>query len=295
MHEIDNNAASDEIKLRMKVEQEAVSSISLCTVPIFGKQNDLPVLNGSGVLLQIADKHFLVTAAHVLDFATIHKIPYYIGAWQQGALPIYLGGMGVLTSGYPPNRALDDPEMRDDDPFDVGVAILPAEILDQLSGRRFLNLTEVDAARRTLDAAYLFFGFPLAFSEPIHHERVISIQALPYFTRLLREEPEERHRNADILLAFRPDSVDLHDNPVVLPSPKGISGCGIWRLNDPTKPWDLWSARDVKLVGIEHRQCSSRKYLVGSWIAYALDLILDEFPELRQVLRIHYSHRRIIV
>jgi hypothetical protein len=60
------------------------------------------------------------------------------------------------------------------------------------------------------------------------------------------------------------------------------------------RPWDLWRARDVKLVGIEHRQCSRKNYLVGTWISYALDLIFDEFRELRQVLRIHYSNRRII-
>jgi len=158
----------------------------------------------------------------------------------------------------------------------------------------FNGTTEVDAARRTLDSAHLFFGFPFAFSEPNHQEHVISIQALPYFTRLFRGEPEERHRNADILLAYCPDSMDLHNNPIQLPSPGGISGCGIWRINYPTKPWELWSARDVKLVGIEHRQCSRKNYLVGSWIAYALDLIFDEFRDLRQVLRIHYSDWGII-
>lgn len=292
---MDSRRPCDEQELRDRIARDALATVLPCTVPILGKQNGVLILNGSGVLLRIGDKRFLITAAHVLDFATIHRIPYYVGAWEQGARPVSLGGMGVVTSAYPASRSLDDRDMRDDDPFDVGVAILTPETVGQLSGRRFLNQTNVDGARRTLDAQYFIVGFPVDLSpQPDHDKRVVSVNAIPYFTKLFWEEPKERHRNADILLGYGPGSEDLEGNPIQPPNPQGISGCGIWRVNDPTKPWELWTARDLKLVGIEHRQCSSRGYLVGSWIAYALDLIFDEFRDLRPILGIQYSSSCII-
>ena len=76
--------------------------------------------------------------------------------------------------------------------------------------------------------------------------------------------------------------MDINENSVHVPRPEGMSGCGIWRLNDPSQPLYLWRASDVKLVGIEHRWRKHHRYLVGTSVRHAVQLILKHYPELRR-------------
>jgi len=39
--------------------------MSVVTVPLYNKQDEKTLLCGSGVLLQIAEKHFIVSAGHL--------------------------------------------------------------------------------------------------------------------------------------------------------------------------------------------------------------------------------------
>ena len=70
---------------RHRVMEKCSLEIARCTIPLYGFQNNRLILNGSGVLLQIADYYFLLSAAHVLDVAAIHKI-CTIGPGVQGII-----------------------------------------------------------------------------------------------------------------------------------------------------------------------------------------------------------------
>jgi hypothetical protein len=63
---------------RRRVMEQCSLEIARCTIPLYGLQDARPVLNGSGVLLEIGEHYFLLSAAHVLDVAAIHKFPYYL-------------------------------------------------------------------------------------------------------------------------------------------------------------------------------------------------------------------------
>lgn len=102
-----------------KVYEAAAPNISRSTVAIYGYYQKAVCQNGSGVLLKIGDLHFLLSAGHVIDYASIHGIPYMLSS-AEGGEPVALHNVRTGTSPLPPNRDPKDPNMRDDDPLDVG-------------------------------------------------------------------------------------------------------------------------------------------------------------------------------
>ena len=50
---------------------------------------------------------------------------------------------------------------------------------------------------------------------------------------LYEGEIDERDREAFILLNYDAEGADLQGSSINPPLPKGMSGCGIWRLHDP--------------------------------------------------------------
>ena len=68
---------------------------------------------------------------------------------------------------------------------------------------------------------------------------------------------------------------------VQLPDPRGISGCGIWRLHQAGEDAAGWSLGRVKLVAIEHRYNADLHVLRGTRIRYVNRILHDCFPELR--------------
>jgi hypothetical protein len=150
---------------RVRIAEECRQQIARSTVPIFGSQDDKPVENGSGVLFSIADRYFLITAAHVIDFATIHKTPYYLSSGKDGGAFIPMNNVQTATSPIPTTRDRLDRDMRDDDPFDVGVCELPLTIVEQLQPVGFLRMPDVDLSLVHKQACYMVMGYPFAQSE----------------------------------------------------------------------------------------------------------------------------------
>ena len=70
--------------------------------------------------------------------------------------------------------------------------------------------------------------------------------------------------------------------------PRGVSGCGMWRIARMTKP-DKWVREDVKLVGIEHtfRQRDDSRYLQGTRMRVVLEMIYRTQPAIRKVMDLH--------
>ena len=64
--------------------------------PEYGRAKQLAVLDRSGVLLRVADAHFLVTAAHKLSRIASHGIPLYLPSPGPGEKPLPVSG-GVGT------------------------------------------------------------------------------------------------------------------------------------------------------------------------------------------------------
>jgi hypothetical protein len=70
--------------------------------------------------------------------------------------------------------------------------------------------------------------------------------------------------------------------------PRGVSGCGIWRIARLTKP-NQWGRQDVKLAGVEHtfRQRDDSRYLQGTRMRVVLEMIYRTQPSICKVIDLH--------
>ena len=258
------------------------------TLPLFANKGDHLALFGSGVLFQLADHHFLITAAHVMDEALKaerHGYSFFIdGRPGQGLLQ--LNKFLVLSS-------LKGPLGRDDDPFDLSVACLPRELAETLVPHRsFLHMPEVDVFDpQDRDSAYAIYGYPSAgFTRDLDSNKR-GYEPLLYGTSLCQRDVGALHPPHDpkvgYLLNFSQQyCVRLDGGSGGPKNPKGISGCGIWRIIVDAAAADRWKPDDVRLVGIEHGWMAEKHYVRGTRIRYAIAMILKKYPELRPVVEI---------
>jgi hypothetical protein len=96
--------------------------------------------------------------------------------------------------------------------------------------------------------------------------------------------------NVHVVLEFDQDAVGFPaGDRTRLPSIRGISGCGIWRVANLDGIAHC-SAKRLRLVGLQHRwvRDDHAKYIQGTWIKYALQLILDNYPNLQGPMNLVY-------
>jgi hypothetical protein len=270
-----------------RITDEATPIVAASTVALYGVQNDEPVQNGSGVLLRIADAGLLISAAHVLDYATIHKFPHLIGT-TGGADLIPLERVEVLASGMP---ASGD---RDDDPFDIGVVRLQPEVVERLEQhKRFLRLHQIDPLVGQDRGNYYFvYGFPFALAKNDPERHIARVTSLRYGTVAhhdARVDVSGFDPDRDLVLSQPPNgNIDSEGNAVELPRLKGISGCGLWRLSRPEVQPQRWTTDSVQLVGIEHTVLRNQ-YIRGTRIAIVNRLIWDSYPDLRPAMQVGFT------
>ncbi|MBI1901016.1 MAG: hypothetical protein HYS13_07885 [Planctomycetia bacterium] len=98
------------------------------TVCIYAHQQNRLQVVGTGLVLRIADKHFLMSAAHVLDFTFYHGLPFFAAAVSETpAPPVPLLFVRRHSSARRKDLSEKDPNLRDYDPVDVSVAELQDE------------------------------------------------------------------------------------------------------------------------------------------------------------------------
>jgi len=270
---------------------ECRARIAKVTVPLFTEQFGKTFVCGSGVLLQIAEKGFIVSAGHTFDARKIANLPLWVtnGVVDSKLLP--LGEVTIRSS------ATNDPVDRTDEPYDIAVCELPAETTAQIVGeKQFLRLIDVDPwDRQDPRSWYKVFGFPTALSPADEAAKRIPSHAVALATFLYRDErgPLDRFE-PDVGIAVDFDTTNMRaddGSPAVPPHPGGMSGCGIWRIVEADTETNAWKLDDVKLVAIEHTLKTGKKVLVGTRIRYALQMIYRNHPDLRPAMEMRFGQR----
>ncbi len=275
------------LAIRQRMISECAPEIVRWTIPFYGWVNDQPVQNGTGVLFRLGDVHFVIAAAHVLDYPAIHNIPYMTGGEGGKLIPLLI--KKVVTSPVPVGYRPEESDMRNDDPWDIGIAELAPDTASQLTPFwRFAQLREAEPSPDAPQAIYYVVGYPFQLTENDALARSTETCLLSYVTAIHEGDRHSRDQKAEILLEYPLENMDINENSVHVPRPEGMSGCGIWRLNDPSQPLYLWRPSQVKLVGIEHRWRKYHRYLVGTSVRHAVQLILEHYPELRRTTSLVY-------
>lgn len=210
------------------------------TVPFAGFQDAEPKHQGSGVLFKIADAHFVLTASHVVEPAkNKYKIPIFIGAGSNDTPGISLVGLRIMVL---------------DDPHDLAVIELrPDDAKEVAKTHRFLNLAQCDFSPSYHPGQpFLLVGFPHVQSQFDPEKKILSVEPFAHVTWLYHVDrqgiPGTIYQEALHLLFDYSDSLmDNQGNPLPLPAPQGISGCGIWRIARQGGAPDVWSPEDFNL------------------------------------------------
>jgi hypothetical protein len=263
--------------------------ISRTSVGMLVYHDDAPSVNGTGVLLQIGDLRLLVSAAHVLDFMSIHKIPYMLSpsGYDEPFVPI--SPWRSWSSPIPVGRDPKDPLMREDDPLDIGYVELPPDVVERIGRRyRYASLSEIDVSEDLMPGYYLVHGFPRFLSATDKPSRLLVVEPMPYLTLLSDDKDEGFMPGREIRIQYPELGINPQREDQHMPSPRGISGCGIWRIARFTLP-EQWRREDVKLVGIEHtfRQQNESRYLQGTRIRLGLEMIYRTYPMVRKIMDLH--------
>jgi hypothetical protein len=277
------------IALMERTSVECRERIGAVTFPLYTEEDGETKLCGSGVLLQIAEKHFIVSAGHTFDARRMLDLPLWVTDGVVGNKLLPLGQVLIRSS------ETKVPYDRTDEPFDIAVCELASDTAAQIAvHKRFLRLNDVDPwDRQEPRSWYMVYGFPTKLSPPDEATRSINANAVAFATFIYCDERGALARydkEVGIALDFDPATIkDDAGNPAVPPHPGGMSGCGIWRLIEAGTDMRRWKLDDIKLVAVDHTLKSKQKVLVGTRIRYALQMIYRNHPDLNPVMEMHFG------
>ncbi len=235
---------------------------------------------GSGVLVALSDRHFVLTAAHVTDLVAQGDV---CAPTEEGILPIRGGyGHARLPRNVP----------RNTDKYDIAYFSLSPDYAGSL--HRAINPLIVDDCRLweslVEDDIYTFTGYPASKSRARSDSHSTEMFSYTGAAASIAKYGRMGYDTADhILVNFnRKKSINNDGRQLMPPHPRGISGGGVFAwpkdVFDKTEP-------DFRryLVGIAHTYEKRSNCLIGTRINKLLALIVANHPELgscyRQVQR----------
>jgi hypothetical protein len=247
---------------------------------------------GSAILFQLADFHFVVTAAHVIQAASDAKKTIAIsGSIDRHFIPVvnnWIRSAGTEDGGP--------------DDYDIAVYRLPPDAVEKLQHVRFLRLSDVAFDDPGPRAVYTLFGFPGLWTRPSTSDgERLSVKPLEFTTYAYDGSPKGLLRfdpRLHLLLSGAADDISAPDGAPIefedrfgqkarLPiGLKGVSGCSVWHIGDLDVPIEQWGQRGARLAGVEigvYQPYAAIK--VVRWIVVTT-LLNAAFPELRPVLKL---------
>jgi len=245
-----------------------------CVCPIFvlhNKNNELEQI-GSGVLLKIKEKGFLLTAAHVSDWSkegnlcipTMNGIEEISGYWTSILAPKGLG--------------------RAKDKIDISYYLLDDDLKNNIhQDFNFLRRNECWLTDNLCEGdIYTFTGFPLTKAKRINRNE-FSSELFSYTGEAAIQKKYENlefEKDTNIIVNFCiKKAVDpMSGRKMMPPHPKGISGGAIFRW--PKNIEEKIEKIGRSLVGIGHTYIKKHQCLIGTKLSLYFQLIANNHPEL---------------
>ena len=217
----------------------------------------------TGVLLEANGHYYLLTAAHVMDGIDIK----YLAFWDNQELVQVSGHAVYLSNQAEVNRT-----------GDVAVWQLSDDACNALMKHYvFLPMDRIilDHKLKT-EERYFLLGYPVSKTKKIFKTMTIPIKSLKFFTRGdFSERKMKRNQldpNVNFMLEYhrrKAQTVGSSNRQIEhLPDPHGMSGCGLWYLDDDKKG---------RLVGIMIGYNHVDTIMIASRIDLATEIIRKSF------------------
>jgi hypothetical protein len=226
-------------RFRDRVFDAVHNFVEHCTVPIMIEDGNTILEYRSGILLQIADMRFLVTAGHYM-VEHCEKLHFTcITMPVKGMAPVRLVNENFWTTR--------------DDQEDISVTQLTPPVVDYIKDHyRFMRLPSV-MPRLHPDQGkgmYLIYGFPYALVGP-DDEGDYKVENWKYLTVPFQGDysvVEKYDPRLHLVLKYERQTRNLAGVKV---HPPGMSGGGIWFVGTPYTH-TLFTEDDFKLVAIQN-------------------------------------------
>lgn len=252
----------DKISARL---QPLVRRLADATVPLCQSTERRRVTPaGSGVLLQIEERRYLLTASHVFEHAVV------------GRPIVAIAGERFVSLASAP-RWRTKPLPGGVDRADLAVVELGQGRTDAWHGVSFLGLADIDPFGPDLEAApataFMALGYPRSKQPKVLRDGSYAA-FLYHFVTHLEPIPPDSAVGADpsLHLVIGYDRQDFVGTPGVtkMPDPDGMSGGGLWRI-----PGALTSERPVgHLVGILTGHHARPRLILASRIGEVLRFLV---------------------
>lgn len=233
-----------------------------------------PIHVGTCVLVRIAGRPVLLTAAHVIDLRHEGKlcIPGLRGATE------FAGSLGANL--LPPGTS------REQDPLDVGFLVPSTDIHSALPhDYQAIEPPSVDLTGSVNAREFcLVAGFPLSRKWAKHQNGEVTASRLNFVGVAFNHSEYAAHgydSRANILVEYHLDkAIYPEGDRADAPSPRGMSGGGVFRIGRDESGRPDSSRAD--LVGIMHTFIERKHMFVATRIGEVLRLFINSLPvELR--------------
>lgn len=198
-------------------------------IPVFTlDERELLDLEGSGLLARLGNRHYLITAAHVLDACSQDV---YIPLGTDNIEP--LTGPAIVTGRKPGFTRLDDK-------IDIGFVRLSHEEAASFEEDRFLNLEHVWGPSLPISTTlFAVLGYPVRnrISQP--QTQTIATPLTSFYTGLANEKAYRLTKTDDssqVLLRYNRRTIATRTGVGSPSDMHGISGGGVWPIDLRVEP-----------------------------------------------------------
>ncbi|MEO7300385.1 MAG: hypothetical protein ABI042_17605 [Verrucomicrobiota bacterium] len=226
-------------------------------------------LIGSGVLIRIYDRTFLLTAAHVADFKS------------EGSIMIPGKDNFVSPGGWYYTMNLPTSGNRGDDKLDVAYVCLDNDSEDDLhSSCKILEHQDLSLEVDTSRTIYTFAGYPWRLGKV--KNGVIETDFSTMTSGEVQKKDYEAlglNQSRHIVIRFNRERTfsERHKRVVVSPLPSGMSGGGVYAWSE--KALKSWPVR-LPLAGIVTEFIADKRLLVATRLEVYIRCIVHSHPAL---------------
>lgn len=259
---------------RDAVFSRADEKIGWLTVPVIHRNDGKACDIRTGVLLQIGDMRFLITAGHNM---IAHS---ELGRSAELVMP----DKGVPTIPLSEERFWTTKAKSED----LTVCQLTTDTVAKLGDRfRYASLSDFMSQHDTEQGRglYLLYGFPnqMGSTEDDGTKHAGTWRYLSCLYEGDRSVVEDYDANLHIILEYERETRNKDGQHVW---PHGMSGCGIWFCGHPMTHTPF-SSDHFRLVGIQTAWHKGFEYSKGTWIDVVATIIWKYYSDTRDVMRMH--------
>jgi len=238
------------------------------TIQIFYDTKKGKEAYGSAILVKYQGHHFILSAAHVFEMDEISNLYFEIENQENGSTSFKKLGKYILLTSQKVNGK------RQNDKVDIAVLkLLAKEDIKSLElNFKFYDFIEADKGHSPIPNIpyYIVLGYPGRNTKMKNKYRKENERRVFVFNSRTKDLQNcEKHgfsSESNIFIDY-PKKIEKEGNNQLLkpPNPRGISGCGLWRISDSvniqSKKWHF------ELVGIMI-EVHEERILVGTNLKY---------------------------